>query len=382
MNRLSILGFFLLAGSGLAAAQVPEVRLSRPAARYPHELSSITGLLELPDGRVLVSDGIDETLLRIDLRTLKTDTVGRTGSGPGEYKGPDLLFAQPGNGVLLVDLGNARLSFYDAALKYRESAPIARGQPGAGMTMALPSGVDALGRLYFRPGGMNPKADSGAILRWDRTRDRTDTVATVKLGEMTVRTSGSANNRSVMSRSVPLSPEDVWSVAPDGRIVIVRAADYRVEWLTPGGGVVRGPANPWKPVPVRDADKREYAADMRLSGVSMSVTSQNGQVSIRMGRGRPTGAQEEEEIPDLDWPATKPAARSVRVSPAGDAWVERWVAAGSPRAFDVFGADGKLKQRVILPAGRSLIGFGKGAVYLRERTEDDLVYLERYALTD
>jgi hypothetical protein len=199
---------------------------------------------------------------------------------------------------------------------------------------------------------------------------------------MTVKASGGANNRSVMTRSVPLSPEDVWSVAPDGRIVIVRAADYRVEWLTPGGAVVRGPANPWKPVPVRDADKREFAADMRLSGVSMSVTNQNGQVSIRMGRGRPTGAQDEEEIPDLDWPATKPAARSVRVSPAGDAWVERWVAAGAPRTFDVFGADGKLKRRVTLPAGRSLIGFGKGAVYLRERTEDDLVYLERYALTD
>jgi hypothetical protein len=228
---------------------------------------------------------------------------------------------------------------------------------------------------------MPPQSDSGSIVRWDRARDRFDTVAKVRLGAMKVKTSGGANNRSVTSRSVPLSPEDVWSVAPDGRIVIVRAADYRVEWITPGGSVVRGPANPWKPVPVRDADKREFAADMRMSGVFISVSSQNGRMNVQMGRGAPPGAREPEEaIPDLDWPETKPAVRSVRVSPQGDAWVERWVAAGSPRTFDVFGADGKLKQRVILPPGRSLVGFGKGAVYLRERTEDDLVYLERYAL--
>ncbi|HEX9894918.1 MAG TPA: hypothetical protein VGA78_13395, partial [Gemmatimonadales bacterium] len=69
-----------------------------------------------------------------------------------------------------------------------------------------------------------------------------------------------------------------------------------------------------------------------------------------------------------------------RVSPEGDAWVERHLPAGSPRQFDIFGGDGKIKRRVILPAGRELIGFGKGAVYLKETTEDDLVFLERYTV--
>jgi len=60
--------------------------------------------------------------------------------------------------------------------------------------------------------------------------------------------------------------------------------------------------------------------------------------------------------------------------------VERSVAANAPREYDVFGADAKLKGRVILPAGRRLVGFGKGAVYLREVTEEELSYLERYRL--
>jgi hypothetical protein len=66
------------------------------------------------------------------------------------------------------------------------------------------------------------------------------------------------------------------------------------------------------------------------------------------------------------------------VAPNGDAWVERSVAANAPREFDIFGADARMKSRVILPAGRRLVGFGKGVVYLREVTADELNYLERY----
>ena len=373
--------FTLLLSAATLQPQVPETRLSKPDARYPRELSSITGLLELADGRVLLSDGLDEALLRIDLKTMKTDTVSRTGAGPGEYKAPDLLFRAPAGGFLLVDLGNARLSFFDAAFKYLESSPITRGNPQTGLTMVIPDGTDAEGRIYFRSIMRNAQKppDSGAVLRWDRARDKFDTVAKVKLSEAKVSSSGSSNNRSVSMRPVPLSPEDVWAVGPDGSIVVVRAADYRVEWIQAGGAVTRGVPNQWRAVPIRDADKKEWSDQLRTTGLSTQVTSENGRMSVRMGRGvgrnSPVGATD-----DLEWPSSKPAVRLVRVSPEGEAWVERHVAAGSPRTFDIFGKDAKLSRRVILPAGRELIGFGKGVVYLRERTEDDLVYLERYRL--
>lgn len=377
------LAVLLLAAAGAASArQVPETRLTRPDARFPRELSSISGLLELPDRRVLVSDGIDETLLRVDLRTMNADTISRSGAGPGEYKGPDLLFGLPAGGVLLVDLGNARLSFFDAALKYMESSPIARGEPATGLTMVVPDGVDAQGRIYFRSMMRSPdgsRGDSGAVIRWDRSRERFDTVANVKLGEAKVRSSGGPNNRNVSMSGVPYSPEDVWAAAPDGRIAVVRAADYHLEWRSPTGQLVRGPAVAWKPVPVRDAEKREYSADLR-NGISMSMTSENGKVSMRMGRGGSPRDGQPDQIPDLEWPASKPAFRAVRIAPDGSAWVERSVAAQAPREYDVFGADGKVRAKVILPAGRRLVGFGKGAIYLGETTEDELQYLERYKL--
>ena len=381
-SRSTLLLLFSLLGPDVLAGQIPELRLTKADARYPREMSSITGLVELSDGRLLLTDGLDETLLRIDLRTMKTDTVSRTGSGPGEYKTPDLLFGLPADGLLLVDLGNARLSFFDGALKYRESAPITRGSPGSGLTMMIPDGVDGEGRIYYRSvmRAMDQPPDSAAVIRWTRAGDKTDTVAKVKLPESKVTSSGGANSRSVSMRGLPLSAEDVWSVAPDGRIVVVRATDYHLEWIRPGGAVTRGPANEWKPVPVRDADKREWSAQMRSTGLTTQVQSQDGRMSVRIGRGVGRNNPAGTDIEDLEWPATKPAVSRVRVSPEGDAWVERHVAAGTPRLFEVFGPDARLKRRVYLPAGRELIGFGKGVVYLRERTEDDLVYLERYKL--
>jgi hypothetical protein len=310
---------------------------------------------------------------------MKTDTISRSGSGPGEYKGPDLLYGLPAGGVLLVDLGNARLSFFDGALKYKESAPIMRGDPQSGMTSVMPDAVDTQGRIYFRSMMRRPdgaRGDSGAVIRWDKAAAKFDTVAKTRLGEVKVSSSGGANQRNVSMRPVPYSPEDVWSAALDGRIAMVRAADYHLEWIPSGGAVVRGPPNSVKPVPVRDAEKREFAADMR-NGVSMQVSMQDGKMTTRMGRGGPAGA-DGDKIPDLEWPASKPAFRAVRVAPNGDAWVERSVAANAAREYDVFGADAKMKSRVILPAGRRLVGFGKGVVYLREVTADELSYLERY----
>jgi hypothetical protein len=371
----------LLLSASALTAQVPELKLARPDARYDRELSSITGLLELPDGQLLVSDGLDETLLRINLSTGKTDTVSRTGAGPGEYKGPDLLFGMPSGGFLLVELGNSRLSFFDAGFKYRESTPIARGTPGAGLTMLIPDGVDASGRIYFRSimRAAEGPPDSGAVVRWNRVGDKFDTLTKVKLSETRMSSSGGPNNRSVSMRPVPLSPEDVWAVAPDGRIVVVRASDYRVEWIQPGGAVTRGPANQWRPVPIRETDKQEWRDQLRTTGLSTQVTAQDGRMSVRMGRG--IGANSPmSRSDDLEWPDAKPSIRLVRVSPEGEAWVERHVPAGTPRTFDVFGPDARLRRRVVLPAKRELIGFGKGVVYLRERTEDDLVYLERYRL--
>jgi hypothetical protein len=366
-------------------AALAERRLDRPDASYPEPFSLLTGIRELPDGQVLISDGIDQTLMWLNLNTGRTEVLGRTGQGPGEYRSPDALFPMPEGATLLVDLGNGRLTLYGADGQYRESMSIAQGTPApgagpGGLRLVLPRAVDGRGRMYFQqPGGMGPggvSVDSQAVLRFDRSSGVLDTVAFVKVAPPAVRTSGTANNQNVRMMPRPFPASDGWAVTPDGRLAIVRAADYRVEWVTPTGRV-RGQPVTFRPVPIRDAERREWAASVG-GGVSISMENRNGEVTTNFRRGRP-GAQEP-DLSGVEWPSQKPAFVSANVfaTPEGDVWVERSVAAGAPREYDVFDRQGNLTSRVVLQRDRRVVAFGNGTVYVVRNDEDDLQYLERY----
>ena len=364
------------------AQQVPERRLTTADARFPHTFSSIRGLRELPDGRVLVADGIDEVVMIADLKTGKGDTLGRVGQGPGEYKSPDALYPLPGGGTLLVDLGNGRLNYLGPDGRYRESSPIAQGSPPR-MSIILPRAVDGQGRVYFQPpmggarGGALP--DSASVVRYTRASSAFDTVGRVKLPEMHTRQSGDANNQRMSQRPRPFPVQDSWNVGPNGQVALVRGREYRVDWVTADGRVVRGRPVTVTPVPIRDADKREWVAE-QANGLQVRMENRNGQMSMSFGRGGNPDQEEEDAIAATEWPAAKPPFSGVWVSPTGEAWVERSVPAGSPRIMDVFDGAGVLKSRVVLPAGRRLVGFGNGVIYLRHSDESDLQHLERYRI--
>ena len=377
---------FLLASTILCiampvSAQVAERRLTTADARFPHTFSSIRGLRELPDGRVMVADGIDEIVMIADLKTGKGDTLGRVGQGPGEYKSPDALYALPGGGTMLVDLGNGRLNYIGADGKYKESSPIAQGNMPR-LSIIIPRGVDGQGRVYYQPamggpGGRVP--DSASVVRWTRASAKFDTVGRVKLPEIVTRESGDANNQRQSQRPKPFPVQDSWNVGPNGQVAIVRGREYRVDWVTADGRIIRGRPVPVTAVPIRDADKREWIAES-ANGIRVNMQNINGQVTMAFGRGSSPDQEEDDAIASTEWPAAKPPFSAVFVSPTGEAWVERSVPAGSPRVMDVFDAAGVLKARVTLPAGRRLVGFGNGVIYVRHSDASDLQHLERYRI--
>jgi hypothetical protein len=383
MRTASLIVLTSLAASAVGVAQnVPERRLAQPDAKLAHEFSAINGFRELPDGRVLVADGIDEVVLRADLRTGRADTVGRVGQGPGEYKNPDAMYALPNGGTLLVDLGNGRLNFLGADGKYVSSTPIAQGD-FPGVSIVIPRAVDAQGRIYYQPAMGGPRGgipDSASIVRWDRARSRYDTIGKVKLPAMNTQSSGSANNQRMVQRPRPYPAQDAWNVAADGRVAIARAGDYRVDWIGADGRAVRGRPIPVRAVPVAQADKREWMAE-QANGLRINVQNVNGQMSMAFSRGgRDDQDDVDEAISETEWPSSKPPflGGAVWVTPEGEAWVERTVPAGAARVMDVFDAAGNIKERVTLPVDRRLVGFGRGVVYLRYADASDLQFLERY----
>ena len=384
MKRIASLAFALgmglapMPGAGISAQ---EQALSDLDAEYPEPFDLISGFRVLPDGRVLVSDGIGEVLVRVDLDAGMADTLGRKGKGPGEYTMPDRILTLPDGRSLLLDLGNGRMTTIEADGSLGKSRSIVQ-ENGQSMAIVMPRDSDDSGNLYYQPMGGGPgreRPDSGNIVRWVPESGVVDTVAKVKLQEVKIETSGPANARNMSMRLVPYSPQGAWAISRDGSVALARSGDeYRLDWVRANGQVVLGTPVQYTPVKIKAAEKEEFI-DNRANGLSIMMTMDNGQRAVSFGRG---GMGQRPDQSEYEWPGVKPAfpANAVTVAPSGEAWVRRSTEAGAPQRFDVFDASGSRIREVVLPEGRRLVGFGGGTVFVAYVDEDDLQWLERYRM--
>ena len=368
-----------LAAADPAAAQ-QTMDLGNPSAEATEPFSSVAGLREMSDGSLLVADGLEGSLLRVSSDLGSATPIGRNGAGPREYRTPDALYAMAADTTLMVDLGNGRLSVLAPDGSIVRSVPIAGGD-GPRMTIMMPGGVDAAGRVFFRqmpgPSSGGPP-DSTTVARFDPASGETAQLARVKLPDMAVQSRGAANNREEVTRPVPLSAQDAWTVTGDGRLVVARSAD-QAYWLEIDGAgePARGPRIPYEPVVVRGPDRQAWIASL-AGALGVSVEMENGRQRTTFSRGGAPALDPD----DLEWPEVKPAfpGNALRTAPDGNYWLERHVLAGEPHTFDVLDEAGRRVGTVRLPADRRLEGFGSRSVYASRVDELDFVWLERYEL--
>jgi len=376
--RLSLL--LLCSCAAAAAAQnVQTITYDKLGAAFPEPFSRVVGLRELPDHRVVVADQLEGTVSAVDFATGNVIGIGRQGQGPGEYGMPGRLYSLAGDTTLMVDFATMR-ALVLAGDGVVESVPLTAGN---GLPF-FPQGVDVRGRLYSgtvlqarAPGAGTPAmGDSLPIARLDPTTDAVDTVAWMGQaavgGGVTIRTGGSGSMR-VGSGMQPYAMQDAWTVAPDGRVAIVRAQPYRVEWIA-NGKRTTGPEVPYTPVKIGSAEKEEWA-DV-VAGSAMMIRTVGGE-----GGGARALRPQRPNVDEYEWPAAKPPfeRQSVYVTPEGELWVLTSQRAGAKRQrFDVMDGQGRLVRRVELADGRRLVGFGRGTLYTVRRDADDLEWLERY----
>lgn len=360
----------------LPAQSVSRVSLGRAEAQLNDPFDNVTAVRELSDGRVIVADRFAKTVTLADFRAGTATAIGREGQGPGEYAFPAGLVALPGDTTLLVDPGQRRFLVLGPGAKPTGLLSF----PGNMMGLLRVRGSDRQGRIYMQGnelGGLQPGAtlpDSVAVLRWDRSRDRIDTLGKIKVPSIQSATSGSANARSFVMRVQPFSPQDDWSVSGDGQVAVVRVGDYHVEWWKPAGQRVSGPAVAYQKVAVSQADKDRFkaASGNPRGGFRMTVEGSGGRAG-----GAPPPAP---SLSEPDWPQFKPAFRdgTSQVAPDGSLWVQRYGAADAPLVYDVFDASGRLARQVAMPKGARLVGFGARGIYVATTTEDELETLARY----
>jgi hypothetical protein len=421
--------------------------LPAPDATYDEPFSAVSGLRELSNGRVVVADARDKVLSMVDLAAQSATTIGREGSGPGEFGLPMRLFVAPRDTTYLFDPLNSRylvispdgkavdqfraearstaVASGDNAQRREVAAPgsapsrppaagntpaprgaaqgarpaggqsrvFGPGGPG-GLGFGIPVAADAQGRVYFESSGFSVgengqpvTPDSAVITRFDRRTGSVDSLAWVKLAKSNVQMSGSANNQRVMIGGAnPLAVRDAWNVFPDGRVAIVRGADYRVDMVSPNGSITRGQPVKYTPIKFTEADrKEEEALRNRARQNSLSISISNGpggtQRSAQMGPGANAPPLE----PLTDWPAVKPPFRpgtgATWARANGELWVRRMEPAGAKGTlYDVFNASGVVTHQVRVPEGLNLVGTGNGTVYTTKADEDDLLYLQRHRI--
>jgi hypothetical protein len=357
------------AGRAQATASPPTQTLSAAPKEFADGFTSVFGFRELSDGRVIIADLMERSVWLIDLTAGTRKPIGRQGAGPEEFSMPAGVFAIPNDMTLVGDPMHGRMLHIAPTGAITATSPFV----GDGGMPATVLGADRQGRLYWEgPAIAMPKpgqpmviamADSVPILRRDLATNKTDTVTFLKKPDSGVEIGMSSTEMPAIHYTHAPIPPDSWMVAPDGAIVIAHPSDYHVTWVTPPGARVDGPIVAFTRQKVSDAENKEQRDKTQAAMNSMGVPPGAGGINLA-------------EIPT---PEFKPPFQGPPViGPDGRAWLSRTVPKDSPPTYDLFDRRGQLTGRVVLPARTTVLGFGKGVIYLIRTDDADLQYLQRY----
>ncbi len=350
------------------------VRLERPDAVLPDAFSFVRGVRELADGRLLVADWIENRVALVDLAAGSVRDVMREGPGPQELRLPMGLVPLRADSTLLLDYGNNRLTVL--APSGRAVRSILAEQPGRGGVR----GTDDEGCLYHAVPAWAERErslpdDSVRIVRWDGRGDAVVTVAVVQ------GTRYRKDRSPAMQPRIPIvgyAAQDAWTVLPDGRLAIVRASPYRVEFHAPGRAPRIGPSLPTTARPVTAEDRRRFIREFH-AGSAESGRGPNG----GMGRAPlPSAAEVERMVGTTEWAATHPPfdAGAVLAAADGAIWVGMPAEPGRPRRYDVFDGSGRRVRQVEVGVDRRVVVVGRRGVYVVADGEDGVQSIERYRL--
>jgi len=414
------------------AGSRPAIRPLGPVLATSSEgFGVVSNLRALPGGRALVNDIVNRRVVLLDekLSIVKVvaDTTAATanayGANPGNliaFRGDSTLFVDAQSLSMLVIAPNGEVARVMSVPRSQDAMMLA----SAGLGGAYYSNGHLVYRgrpaLQFRAsntsGGapqMPAMPDTMPVVRVNLQTRAVDTVAFMKVPN--TRTTMNTTEDGKIQPSIEINPlpvVDEWTVTPSGDIAIVRGRDYHVDWVSANGEKRASPkvAFDWKRMTDDDKIKlidsvkaireRQLAANpgqgqdiARAFGSAMGGGAPGGapggaapQVVMRFemrgdggGPGGPVRAPQvvapnftyvsPSELPDY-----QPAffANSLRADSEGRLWLSTIPTKPQPAGtvYDVLNANGEAVERVLVPEGRGIVGFGPGGVvYLQSRAE-------------
>jgi hypothetical protein len=261
--------------------------------------------------------------------------------------------------------------------------------------------------------------ESVTVVRINLETRVVDTVAHVKIPKQNVTISQGADGRMSVSTVLnPLQYVDDWTVTSDGRVAVVRGQEYRVDWIGADGKVASTQKIPFSWRRLDDSTKTAFldstrtameklreqaqavmqrgggagAAELQAmaaaAGVAGGAPVMAERMVVAMGRGAdmpaigtaanapargtagaavtlpPLQFVPISELPDYAPPFS---AGAVRGDADGNIWIRTSNVLNGGSVYDVVNGKGQLTDRVLLPPGRVIAGFGPGTVYMGYR---------------
>jgi hypothetical protein len=303
-------------GDGEAWTLVEELSVGSLEGDAAYQFGQIIGVDVDGEGNVYIADSQARDVRVFDASGNYLRTVGSPGSGPGELGlGMNGVFVV-GQEIVVPDLGNARVNYYDLDGTFitSERVDMAKGVP---LRWDIASG----GRLVAQTRNMNP-ADSTAGTTGDPIAtlaaegEAPDTVAVLPAGESLRIQDGQARVRF-------FDPEPIWDADPDGRLLTARNSAMRFQVWGPQGTLERIITFPHEAKPVTERDKQVF-----LDAITEAARQQ----------GAPPEAVQA-FLQQAQFADNYPAFVSLALGPQGSVWVQRFLTgdelAGEEGTFDV-----------------------------------------------
>ena len=426
-NALTALACGAVTATGQSSTKpqsgIPIFGVTEASARTTMTLGAVLGVRELPEGRLLVNDA-GRRQLRIFDASLATTSVALD-STPGASNSygprPATIFRYLGDSSVMSEVVDRSALVLDHDGRVARAMAMPQWEDGwvpFPIPFPPPAAMDHKGRLLARA-GTNVRAggfvaDSTLIVRADLETRQVDIVGAIHHDGGRNREDPPENGKRVVTTIIqPIPTQDSWAVLSDGTIAFIRGRDYHIDWILPDGSKTSTAKLPFDWKRLTDEDKQKLADSAKVVWDSL-MTIRNkrnagpatngrgggdgGGGDAQQGRGRSSGGVGEpgstqggsvqhmvsvplSEIPDYYPPIRQNAAIA---DLDGNLWILTTTTAQSKHGeliYDVANPKKGLFERVRMPVGRSIAGFGKGGViYLQSGNRTDGFYLERVKL--
>lgn len=335
-----------------------------------YELFQVVGAMQLSDGRIVVAVSGAHELRFFDPGGQHLASVGREGSGPGEFTSMGMLRRLPGDSVLVYDFMQRRVTVVAPDAQHvRDRNLLTGGQPVLPVVVGYLGGDAYLARISSRPFGpptdlpLGEMRDSIIVLRITDDGAVWDTLLTLP-GQVLHVQNVEFGGQSVRMPNPPHFGPQTSIELSGGAIVVGYATAYELQMFGLDGAVRRIIRKSHTRIPVTDADVDSVMA--RLESQLAGANLPSGFLNVQRQR------------PVAD---SMPAYQRVTADTDGNVWVEEYRRPGDEvRRWSVFDGGGRYLGIVNGPEGFRLTDVGSD--YLLGIVEDELEVerLVRYAL--